>query len=172
MTAAMRFSIKNYNAYNINVDEKQAIVVEVNGDENRISQFVDYARNYKPLKAQVSDIKVAPMEGYIMRIGEYAMFCTATQLNKAIPLLLDIRDAVIAVGQNVNAVGQDVKAVGLDVKEMSLELKSIRKDIGSLKEGQSEIISSLRDMHEDNNEKMAGVASNIQSIKTKLEMAN
>ena len=129
MTAAMSFSIQNYNAYNVMLGEIQAIIVEVDGDENRISQFIDYARDNMPPKAQVSDIKIAPMEGYIMRIGEYAMFCTATQLNKAIPLLLDIRDAIVAVGQEVKAVGQDVKAVGQEVKAVGQDVKAVGQEV-------------------------------------------
>lgn len=110
-----------------------------------------------------------------MRLSEFAMIFTATQLNKAIPLLLDIRDSVQAVEQNVKTfsqevrtVGENVKEVGQDVKAVREELKGIRKDTGSLKEGQIEIIAELRDNNIGCNERFAGMESDIQSIKNKV----
>jgi uncharacterized protein (UPF0335 family)/acylphosphatase len=196
MTAAQSVGIPKYNAFNIFQGEKQAVIVTADGNEANIAAFIDYAKKNKPPRALVSDIDIAPIEGHIMRLSEFAMIFTATQLNKAIPLLLDIRDSVQAVeqnvktlsqdvravGENVKEVGQDVKTlsqdvrtvgenvkeVGLDVKAVREELKGIRKDTGSLKEGQIEIIAELHDNNIGCNERFAGMESDIQSIKNKV----
>ncbi len=41
-----------------------------------------------------------------MRIGEYAQFCATIQLNKAIPVLLDMRDDLRAVRKNTDLIPQ------------------------------------------------------------------
>jgi len=54
-----------------------------------------------------------------MRTGEYAQVCTALQLNKAIPVLIEIRDKQKELVGGMNALREDL----LD------ELQGLREDL-------------------------------------------
>jgi hypothetical protein len=60
-----------------------------------------------------------------MRTGEYAQVCSAQQLNKAIPLLLDIRDDLKAVRKNTDAIPRLEANTNLVLEE----IKGMREDI-------------------------------------------
>jgi hypothetical protein len=64
-------------------------------------------------------------EGDVMRTGEYAQVCSAQQLNKAIPLLLDIRDDLKAVRKNTDAIPRLEANTNLVLEE----IKGMREDI-------------------------------------------
>ena len=57
-----------------------------------------------------------------MRTGEYAQVCSAQQLNKAIPLLLDIRD-------DLKEMKGDIKAERKTGDVTLNEIKAVRKTI-------------------------------------------
>jgi hypothetical protein len=82
-----------------------------------------------------------------MRIGEYAHFCTTVQLDKAIPVLLDIRD----------------------------DLKAVRNDTSSLIKGQNDTMEEIRDLREDltrrdSGERLVRMEKDIRTIKSKLSI--
>jgi hypothetical protein len=70
-----------------------------------------------------------------MKIGEYAQFCATVQLNKAIPLLMDMRDDLKAVRKNTDIIPQiseDIKAVRKNtdtIPQVLEEIKGLREDI-------------------------------------------
>jgi hypothetical protein len=79
----------------------------------------------KPEHAEVSNITCVDYEGDVMRTGEYAQVCSAQQLNKAIPLLLDIRDDLKAVRKNTDAIPRLEANTNLVLEE----IKGMREDI-------------------------------------------
>ncbi|MDD4093614.1 MAG: acylphosphatase, partial [Methanothrix sp.] len=89
MSMAMSNRIRMFEAHNIESNEVWAFV---DGDDEAVKAFRAQAETKRPAKAEVSGIFFDDFEGDIMRIGEYAQFCSTVQLNNAIPLLLDMRD--------------------------------------------------------------------------------
>jgi hypothetical protein len=59
------------------------------------------------------------------------MFCSFVQLDKAIPLLLDMRDDLKAVCKTdmIPQISEDIKAVRKTTGETLDEIKSVREDI-------------------------------------------
>jgi uncharacterized protein (UPF0335 family)/acylphosphatase len=160
MTAAQSVGIPKYNAFNIFQGEKQAVIVTADGNEANIAAFIDYAKKNKPPRALVSDIDIAPIEGHIMRLSEFAMIFTATQLNKAIPLLLDIRDSVQAVEQNVKALSQDVRTVGENVKEVGQDVKTLSQDVRTVGENVKEVGQDVKTLSQD----VRTVGENVKEV--------
>ena len=93
MSMAMANGIRRFEAHNIDGDTGEEALVLVDGGEQEIQAFrrlVEMKR--RPERAEVSRVVVEDYEGEVMTIGEYAQFCTTVQMNKAIPLLLDMVD--------------------------------------------------------------------------------
>jgi hypothetical protein len=55
-----------------------------------------------------------------MRAGEYAQVCTSNQLNKAIPLLLDMRNDLKAVRKTSDMTPDEIKGMREDIQPVSL----------------------------------------------------
>jgi acylphosphatase len=93
MSMAMANRIRRFEAHNIDGDTGEEALVLVDGGEQEIQalrRLVEMKR--RPERAEVSRVVVEDYEGEVMTIGEYAQFCTTVQMNKAIPLLLDMVD--------------------------------------------------------------------------------
>ena len=63
-----------------------------------------------------------------MRTGEYAQVCTALQLNKAIPLLLDMRDDLEVMRENTDPILL-IKGKTDFITQIPEEIKGMRGDI-------------------------------------------
>ena len=103
----------------------------------------------KPEHAKVSNITCVDYEGDVMRTGEYAQVCLAQQLNKAIPLLLDIRD-------DLKEMKGDIKAVRNTGDETLNEIKAVRKtgdetlnEIKAVRKTTDATLEEIKGMRED-----------------------
>lgn len=67
----------------------QEAIALVEGDEEAVADFRNIVETKKTEHSDVSEIAFEEFEGDVMRTGEYAQVCTALQLNKAIPVLLE-----------------------------------------------------------------------------------
>ena len=86
--------------------EGQAVLAFADGDEEAIKAFCAQIETERPARSEVSNIVFDDFQGEVMRIGEYAQFCATIQLNKAIPVLLDMRDDLRAVRKNTDLIPQ------------------------------------------------------------------
>ncbi|VVB70076.1 Uncharacterised protein [uncultured archaeon] len=64
-----------------------------------------------------------------MRAGEYAQVCSAQQLNKAIPLLLDMRDDLKAVHKIGEETLGEIKVMRKNTDATLEEIRGLREDI-------------------------------------------
>jgi uncharacterized protein YoxC len=67
-----------------------------------------------------------------MKIGDYSQFCSIVQLNKAIPLLLNMSDNLREMACDMKAVRSDIKAVRKNtqaIPQVLEEVKGMREDI-------------------------------------------
>jgi acylphosphatase len=112
MTNAIDLGLRGFHARNWGSGENQEVIALVEGDEEAIADFKVLVETRKPDHADVSNIAFVDFKGDVMKTESYAQVCSALQLNKAIPILLAIRD--------------DTKK-GLD--EIKEEIKGLRDDI-------------------------------------------
>jgi acylphosphatase len=152
MNKAMASRIKMFEAHNIEDEQGQQVMVLVDGGEKEVDAFRKLAQEKRPARAAVTKIVIEDYEGDVMRVGEYAQFCTTIQLDKAIPVLLDIRD---------------------DIKEQKDDVKSILNGQRMLLEGQKETIDEIRGLRNDlaasnNIEWQARIENDIRMIKSKI----
>jgi acylphosphatase len=122
---AMSSRIRKFEAHNTKSREGEEVLVFADGDEAAIKTFRAQVETERPSGTRVSNIVFEDFEGEVMRIGEYAQFCATIQLNKAIPVLLEIRDNTKATSQIL----EEIKAVRKTGDATLDEIKGIREDI-------------------------------------------
>ena len=122
---AMSSRIRKFEAHNTKGNEGGEVLVFADGDEAAIKAFRAQVETEHPAQSEVSNIVFEDFEGVVMRIGEYAQFCATIQLNKAIPVLLEIRDNTKATPQIL----EEIKAVRKTGDETLSEIKGMREDI-------------------------------------------
>jgi acylphosphatase len=180
MNKAMASRIRMFEAHNIEDEQEQQVMILVDGGEKEVDAFRKLAQEKRPSRASVSKIVVEDYEGDVMRVGEYAQFCTTIQLDKAIPVLLDMRDDLKELKGDVKELKGDMKELKDDVKELKCDMKGTRENVKSLVdeqrtllEGQKETINEIRGLRDDlavhnNIEWQARIENDIRMIKSKI----
>jgi acylphosphatase len=170
LSMAMSNRIKMFEAYNTESSECEEVLVFVEGNDEAVKAFRAQVETRRPDRSNVSNIVFDDFEGDIMKIGEYAQFCSIVQLNKAIPLLLDMRD--------------NLKEMTGDLKELKGDMKAVRKntdiipqigeDIKAVKANMSEVTEEIKGMREDIQPgygmHFRQVQSDVRAIKERLGM--
>jgi len=146
MSMAMTNRIRMFEAHNIESNEGDEVLVFLDGDEETVKAFRTLAETKRPARSEVSSIAFEDYDGDVMKIGEFAQFCSIVQLNKAIPVLLDMRD---------------------DMKEMKGDMKAMRKTTDATLE---EIKGMREDIQPGYGMTLRQVQSDVRAIKERLGM--
>jgi acylphosphatase len=153
MSTAIDMGLRGFQARNRAGEKEQEVIALVDGDEEAIADFKAMVEAQKPEHAEISNITCVDYEGDVMRTGEYAQVCSAQQLNKAIPLLLDMRN---------------------DLKEMKGDIKAVRKNMDAiprLEANTNLVLEEIKGMREDIQPGYAKqMQTDIRAIKERLGM--
>ncbi len=125
---AMRLALRGFEVYNDDEDEQQMVVVLVEGDEQRITKFFNSAMKERPQLARVDDVRSEDYHGDVMPTWQFASINTASQMNKAIPLLMAVKantDAIPLVLEEIKGLREDIQP-GYN--------RQVQKDIRAIKE--------------------------------------
>ncbi|MDD1761598.1 MAG: acylphosphatase [Methanothrix sp.] len=125
---AMNTALPGLSTYNWDENGQQEVIALVEGDEARIKAFLKMIGKNKPELAEVTEVTSEPYDGDVGRTSEVAMLCSFIQLDKAIPLLLDMRDDLKAVRKNTDLIPQ-MKANTDAIPQVLEEIKGLREDI-------------------------------------------
>jgi len=138
MSNAIDLGLKGFHARNKMSGEVQEVIALVEGDEETIADFKTLVEAQKPEHSQVSSIAFEDHEGDIMKTESYAQICSAIQLNKAIPVLLEIRDSMNEVRKNTADTPQileEIKGMREDIqpgyaRQMQADVRAIKERLG------------------------------------------
>lgn len=97
--------------------------------EETIADFKKLVETLKPEPSQVSSIAFEDYQGDVMKTESYAQICSAIQLNKAIPVLLDMRNDLKAVRKNSDLTLDEIKAVRKTTEMTMDEIRGMREEI-------------------------------------------
>ncbi len=115
MSRAMSSRIRMFEAHNIEGDGGEEVLVLVDGSEQEIGAFRNLVETKQPERAEVSRILIEDYDGEVMRVGEYAQFCTTVQMSKAIPLLLDMKDGLKSLVDGQSEIVNEVRGLREDI---------------------------------------------------------
>ncbi len=167
---AMNTALPGLSTYNWDEDGQQEVIALVEGDEARIKAFLTAIEKSKPELAEVAKVTSEPFDGEVGRTSEVAMLCSFVQLDKAIPLLLDMRDDLKAVRKNTDMIPQmseDIRAVRKTTEATLDETKAIRKTTDTTLE---EIKGMREDIQPGHGMSMGKIQADVRAIKERLGM--
>ena len=141
---AMRLALRGFEVYNDDEERLQAVIALIEGDKQRITHFYNAVRKERPQLADVDNVASEEYADDVMPLWQSASINTASQMNKAIPLLLDMRD--------------DLKEMKGDIKEMKGDIKVIRKTTDAT-------LEEIKGMRE---EFQPGYASNFRQMQSDI----
>jgi len=150
MSTAIDMGLKGFHARNKMSGKEQEVIALVEGDEEAITDFKAMVGAEKPEHAEVSNIAFEDCDSDVMKTESYAQICSAIQLNKAIPVLLQIRDGmnevrkntavtpqildeIKAVRKNTDAIPQvleDLPGYASNFRQMQADIRSIKERLG------------------------------------------
>ena len=76
--------IERFDARNVVIKGKQAVIVLIEGGEEQVKQFVELVKESKPENAVVEEIKVEDYDGFVRTIDSYRNSLMINQLNKIV----------------------------------------------------------------------------------------
>ncbi len=151
MENALAFGIEGFRAVNIG-DEKQIVEVYVEGGDEAVNEFCEFAKSNFPPDAVVDEVRVEDYTGYIPKIEAFALVFNIGQSRKFIEYgkqvlgkqdkMLEKQDetikAVKEVGEKVDKVGEKVDALRQDLKaylderfrKIEIEIERIKEAVG------------------------------------------
>jgi acylphosphatase len=131
MSNAIDMVLKGFHARNRMNEEEQEVIALVEGDEETITDFKKLVETQKPEHSNVLNIAFEDYEGDVMRAGEYAQVCTALQLNKAIPVLLEIRDNTKNTLEEIKGLREDIQpGYGMHFRQIQSDVRAIKERLG------------------------------------------
>ena len=160
---AMNLALPGLSTYNWEEKGEQAVIALVEGDEARLAPFLQAIEKNKPELAEVSKVTSEPYDGDVGRASEVAMFCTFVQLDKAIPLLLDMRD-------DLKEMKGDIKAVRNTTDATLEEIKAVRKNTDTIPQMSEEIKGLREDIQPGYANDLRQVQADIRAIKDRVGM--
>ena len=174
MSLAMANRIRMFEAHNTESTEGEVVLVFVDGVEDAVKGFLALVRSKRPARSEVSGIFSDGFEGEVMKIGEYAQFCSTVQLKKAIPLLLDIRDDMKEIKVDIKEVKVDLKEIKTDIKEIKTDINELGGDMRAVQKNTKDTFDEIKSMREDIQPgygmTFRQMQSDVQAIKERLGM--
>jgi acylphosphatase len=170
MSMALDLGLIGFHARNRKGKTEQQLIVLVEGDKEIVEDFKALVDLKKPDRSLVSDITFEDFGGSVTAAGDYAQFCTAVQINKAIPLLLDIRDDMKEMKGDMKEMKGDMKEMKGDMKEMKGDIKSVIANTEAIPQIYEEIKEFRYDIQPGIAMQLQQVQSDIRAIKERLGM--
>ncbi len=135
---AMRLVLKGFEVYNDEEDGQQAVIALVEGDEQRVTKFYSSIMIERPQLANVDNTKSEDYPGDIMPLWQYASINTSSQMNKAIPVLLEMRDDLKSTKGNTDVIPQileEIKGLSDELQPgFAIQFQQIQADVRAIKE--------------------------------------
>jgi acylphosphatase len=170
LSLAMSRRIKMFEAHNTESSEDDEVLVFAEGDDEAIKAFRVLVETKRPDRSDVSKMIFEDFEGDIMKIGDYSQFCSTVQMNKAIPLLLNMSDDLREMRSDIKEMRGDMKEMRGDMKEMRGDMKEMRKNTDAIPLVLEEIKAMREDIQPGYGMHFRQMQSDVRAIKERLGM--
>jgi hydrogenase maturation factor HypF (carbamoyltransferase family) len=115
---AMRLALRGFEVFNEGDD---SVVALLESDDQRVKEFFKRATLDRPSLSLVDTVKSEEYAGEVMPLWQFASINTATQINKAVPVILEMRD--------------DIKGLREDIQPgLVVQLGQVQVDIRAIKD--------------------------------------
>jgi acylphosphatase len=132
LTHALMRGIDRLFTYNSYIQDKQAVILLVEGEDADVADMLDFVKTNFPKDAEgVEDIKSKVYEGKIMDIYQFMHLAQVEQLDKGIPAIIEMKGDVKEMKGDVKEMKGDVKEILVKQDETIQEIKKLRFDLKS-----------------------------------------
>jgi len=115
--------IPYFDARNVRINGKEALVVLVDGDEEQIKEFVEFVKTNKPEKAVVEEIRIEEYRGRVRDIERFRASFNTAQLSKIVQVGLKMlekqEETIRVIREESEKTREDLKK---EIKEVSSKL--------------------------------------------------
>jgi methyl-accepting chemotaxis protein len=174
--------IPKFEARNVKINGKEALIVLIDGDKEQIESFVRFLKENRPENAVVEEIRVEEYRGTVRDIEKFRAGFTSTQLSKIIQvglvmvekqdLMLKKQDETIAAVKEVKKAVEDVRIAVEEVKE---GVKEVKKAVEEVKEGVNEVkkaVNEVKDAVNEVKETVKEVRDGVKEVSSKIDRTN
>jgi acylphosphatase len=174
--------IERFDARNVVIKGKQAVIVLIEGGEEQVKQFVELVKESKPENAVVEEIKVEDYDGFVRTIDSYRNSLMINQLNKIVQVGLKMLEKMDDLGKKmdetkeylgtkIDDVGKKVDNLGEKIDDLGKKMESTKEYLGTKIDKVGEKIDALRvDLREYFDQRLKRIEEDIEKIKLKLGM--
>jgi acylphosphatase len=132
---AMNLALPGLSTYNWEENGQQEVIALVEGEKARITAFLQTIEKSRPDHADVIKVTFEDYDWDVGRTSEVAMFCSFVQLDKAIPLLLDMRDDLKAVRNTTDSTLSEIKGMREDIRPgYAMQFRQMQADVRVIKD--------------------------------------
>ena len=130
ISLAIELGIERFMASNVLKNGGQAVLVLLDANKEKLQAFKDLWKDRLPNIAIVKDVMEEEFQGEVPSIYHTMLAFEFEHWDKAIPILVEIRDGVKAVGKKVDDVGKKVEGVGKKVEDVGKKVDEAKEDLG------------------------------------------
>ncbi|MEM2586589.1 MAG: acylphosphatase, partial [Archaeoglobaceae archaeon] len=119
-----------FDARNVKINGKEALIVLVDGEKEQLEQFIEFLKRNKPENALVEEISVEEFKGRVRDIEKFRASFNTSQLSKIVQVgvkMLEKQDGTI---KRIEEVGRKVDEVGRKVDEVGRKVDQTREELG------------------------------------------
>ena len=160
--------IPKFEARNVKINGKEALIVLIDGEKEQIESFVRFVRENKPEKAVVEEIKVEEYRGIVRDIEKFRAGFTSTQLSKIIQVglvMVEKQDLMLKKQDETIAAVKEVKKAVEEVKE---GVKEVKEAVEEVEEGVNEVKKAVNEVKETVKE----VRDGVKEVSSKIDRTN
>lgn len=100
-----------FDARNIKINNKEALIVLVDGEESQLDEFVDFVNSNYPEKADVKKVTVEDYSGKIREIDKFRQSLNTLQLSKIVQSGLEISVDTKSINEGIGFIKEDTKSI-------------------------------------------------------------
>jgi len=138
--------IPNFEARNVKINGKEALIVLIDGEKEQIESFVRFVKENKPEKAVVEEMRVEEYRGTVRDIEKFRASFTSTQLSKIIQVglvMVEKQDETISIVRDVSS-KMDLMLKKQD--ETIAAVREVKKAVEEVKEGVKEVKKAVNEV--------------------------
>lgn len=168
LNAAMNLALPGFSSLNWTEDGKQQVIALAEGDETRIGAFRQFVEANRPERAEVSEMCITEYDGEVGRTSEFAMMCSLNQLNRAIPILLEIRDATREIQGSTREILSATKEIQGSNKEIQEATRTIQDNTKCTPQILEEVKGLREDLNTRQEARLGRMEKDVRALKNRL----
>jgi acylphosphatase len=154
---AMYLGVEKFFAFNARKDDKETVIIRVQGEDRIIIQYIEFTKTNFPEHASVEEVTERNYEGHVMDTDKFLQLLQFEQISKAVPAIISIdKKQDIMIGK------QDL-TIGI-LGNMKEDTSAIKNDISALRKDTSDM---LYEKYEQLSREIADIKATLSEMKAK-----